>query len=136
VTTLTLKFSGGCTGERFGSFIILHGEKEISRENHIELGHGTANEAEWLACISGLARIIAECTARKRALAAIRLEILTDSTLVATRLLKEPSSIRPQTGTACKLWVLAHNAWRLLRLFGGHSAKWCGKDGSVQNFGR
>lgn len=143
---LELRFDGGCKptnpGPRYGSYLLLKpagpsdsAPQEIARESCFDLGHGTNNEAEWLACLTGLDRLISEAIKRRRDLKRIHVKIVTDSTVVAVRLQAEPKAVRPRPGPQCRMWVLAQHAWRRLDLLGGHTAEWRGRDGNVVDFG-
>lgn len=107
----------------------------VAEEVRFELGHGTSNEAEWLACLAGLDRLVVETLKRNRPLKSVQVKIITDSTIVALRLQSEPKSLRPKDGPRCRMWVLSQHAWRRLDLFGGHTAEWRGRDGNVVDFG-
>jgi len=61
-TNLELRFDGGCKGnpgDRYGSYVIFKDGVQIAVDRRFELGHGTNNEAEWLALIAGLAKVVA-----------------------------------------------------------------------------
>ncbi len=136
---LELRFDGGCKptnpGERYGSYLLLKDGREIAREDQFQLGHGTNNEAEWMACLAGLDRVVAGGIRKGWNLKDIALKIFTDSTIVSMRLQKEPAAHRPKPGPSCRMWVLSSHAFRRLNLLGSFTAAWRGRDGNVLDFG-
>ena len=139
-TKVELRFDGGCRptnpGPRYGSYMILNSAGAmLASESKFELGHGTNNEAEWLACLVGLDRLVVEALKRGKRLNDVHVKIVTDSTVVALRLQSEPKTIRPPSGPKCRMWVLSQHAWRRLNLLGGHTAEWRSRDGNVVDFG-
>jgi len=114
-TTFQLVFDGGSIGnpgDAYGSYSIKRGRSQFRAPVRCDFGHGTNNEAEYLALIEGVKGILDEAQAEGIALEDIDLRIRGDSKLVLSQVEGSWKAKNP------RMRALRDQARRLLKPFG------------------
>lgn len=138
--TITIYFDGGAKGnpgKMYGSYSIsIDGTEIISPIE--QYGHGTNNQAEFIALEKALERTIDIVTCRSLELKHVKLNLFTDSKILQRRIAdpsyRPPNKYRFAEG-AVRMNICANRCHRLLYPFKHYRIEWNSREVNVQKFG-
>lgn len=138
---LIIHFDGGCRGnpgDMYGSFSVEYEGFELFR-SIADFGHGTNNQAEFIALERALTWCLDYCmSAETLNPRETELEIFTDSTIVQNRINNrnyQPSKKFRFTDGAKRMTEHAAKCHKLLDQFKGFTCHWNSREVNVEKFG-
>lgn len=134
-------FDGGCApsnpGNAYGSYEVAMNGNQIGRQWRIQFGHGTNNTAEFDALLFALGFLDNYCDLHLVDKLAVRVEILTDSTIVRNwiRNFSKTNLAKIKNDRRLVMAGYAQKCVKLLEQFHSYDIQWHGRENNVQIFG-
>jgi len=130
-------FDGGCLGnpgQKYGSFQVWFGGKQVAGCNRVDFGHGTNNEAEFNSLKLALDEAVGWFRSQAISLKVLSLVIETDSTIVRNRLVVK-NVIFKKYPSSRRMFALAAECLEVMNQFGRFDVVWKGRASNVERFG-
>jgi len=130
-------FDGGCLGnpgQKYGSFQVLFGGKQIAGRSRVDFGHGTNNEAEFNSLKLALDEAVGWLQSKAVDLKTLTLAVETDSTIVRNRLVAK-NVIFKKYPSSQRMFALANECLGIMNQFGKFDVVWKGREKNVERFG-
>jgi len=140
VKTIRIYHDGGCSpnpGQKYGSFQILNGKRELFYKTRIPFGFGSNNEAEWESLQFALKTLLSDMALYGADPKKYALYVETDSKIVWYRLAKKNKIHKKPAWRESSERMYNHACACLADLakFKKFSVEWKRRDANVERFG-